>query len=131
MRINIGVRLDGERCTLVPYATEMVEQYHTWMLNDENREMTCSEPLSLAEEYKMCADWQVDEDKLTFIILDRAFEDTPGLRDICSGGGRMAGDVNLFFNDHYDKQVAEIDVMVEENNQFNIFKLDPNHFLKI
>ncbi len=38
--------------------------------------------------------WAQDEDKLTFILLERGQPDTPGTG---AHGGAMAGDVNLFF----------------------------------
>ncbi|TFK32295.1 GNAT domain-containing protein [Crucibulum laeve] len=69
MKANINTVLVGDKVILVPYRLEHVPKYHEWMLDEELRNLTASEPLSLKEEYEMQEKWQVDEDKLTFIIL--------------------------------------------------------------
>ena len=51
--------------------------------------------------------WLEDENKCTFIILDKSFPTQKGLPD---HGAAMAGDVNLFFNDPDDSSIAEIEV---------------------
>ena len=96
MKINQHTRIDGEVCTLVPYMASMVETYHNWMQDEYNLKMTCSEPLTIEEEYEMCKSWREDDNKLTFIVLDKSLSDNEGLEEICKGGGRMCGDVNLF-----------------------------------
>ena len=96
---------------LVPYRAEHVPTYHGWMSDPWIREATASEPLSEAEEYDMQRDWAEDPKKCTFIVLDRARGDTPGTGD--KGLGAMAGDVNLFWNDHDDEVgTAEVEIMV-------------------
>ncbi|KAJ3505232.1 hypothetical protein NLJ89_g7525 [Agrocybe chaxingu] len=102
MKANIDTVLLGSKVVLVPYRSEHVPKYHEWMLNEELRMLTASEPLSLEEEYEMQQKWQVDEDKLTFIILSRE----PGV--LADDAGKvlptderlaklpMVGDVNIF-----------------------------------
>lgn len=111
MRANANLTLTGSSCVLVPYRAEHVPTYHGWMTDPWIREATASEPLSEAEEYDMQRDWAEDPKKCTFIVLDRARGDTPGTGD--KGLGAMAGDVNLFWNDHDDEVgTAEVEIMV-------------------
>jgi RimJ/RimL family protein N-acetyltransferase len=94
---------------LVPYRAEHVATYHGWMQDAELLELTGSEPLSLAEEEDMQRKWAGDTDKATFILLERGTPDTPGTG---AHGGRMVGDVNLFFYEDDDPCHAEVSVMV-------------------
>ena len=113
MRANWNLTLTGSSCVLVPYREEHVPNYHAWMLDPYIRSATASELLSEAEEFAMQRDWAEDPKKCTFILLDRAFEDTPGWGD--KGLGAMVGDVNLFWNDHDDEVgTAEVEIMVAE-----------------
>ncbi|KAF4653892.1 N-acetyltransferase 9 [Perkinsus olseni] len=104
MRINEHTRLEGKVCILVPYTKEMVDTYNSWMSGSaELRAETESEPLTLEEEYEMQASWRKDEDKLTFIVLDRDVEPDPNLGTIAAGGG-MCGDVNCFVSEIDDDE---------------------------
>ncbi|GAX82981.1 hypothetical protein CEUSTIGMA_g10408.t1 [Chlamydomonas eustigma] len=111
MRCNQNTVIEDSIVNLVPYRKEHVLQYNQWMSDPFLQETTESEPLSLDEEYDMQRSWSEDEDKCTFIILDCSLPDTPGTGQ---HGGRMAGDVNLFFNDPDERATAEIEVMVAE-----------------
>eukprot|EP00729_Bicosta_minor_P007006 gene7006-23959_t len=57
--------------------------------------------------------WATDDDKCTFIVLAGA-EHVADAECLPNEIDRMAGDVNLFFNDHYDAHSAEVEVMVAE-----------------
>ncbi|KAJ8487180.1 hypothetical protein ONZ51_g4322 [Trametes cubensis] len=70
------------------------------MTSAELRELTASEPLTLEEEYEMQRKWQVDEDKLTFILLSGTSLDAQEGEDTLAPERLralpMIGDVNLF-----------------------------------
>jgi hypothetical protein len=53
MKANQNVVLVSQRLALVPYARDHVPTYHNWMLDEELRALTASEPLTLEEEYEM------------------------------------------------------------------------------
>ncbi|KAG7675109.1 putative N-acetyltransferase 9-like protein [Nannochloris sp. 'desiccata'] len=84
MRANSNLTLHGERVILKDPAL---------------LEATASEPLSIEEEYGMQVSWAEDE------------ANTEGTG---THGGGMAGDVNLYWNDHDDPNTAEIEIMVAE-----------------
>ncbi|EFJ51959.1 hypothetical protein VOLCADRAFT_56363 [Volvox carteri f. nagariensis] len=114
MRINCNTSVQGKLVVLVPYRTEHVPFYHKWMQDPHLQEATASEPLTMEEEYAMQRSWAEDEDKLTFIVLDRNRPDTPGTG---FHGGAMAGDVNLFLTlgeEEGGRQAAEVEVMIAE-----------------
>ena len=108
---NLTIQSSAGAAVLVPYRPEHVAQYHAWMADPSLQELTESEPLSLQEECDMQRSWRDDPDKCTFIVLDPSLPDSAGTG---SHGGAMAGDVNLYFNDHEDRGTAEIEVMVAE-----------------
>lgn len=78
MRINENVAIVGQSVLLLPYQKSHVEKYHSWMKSPEIQKLTASEPLSLAEEYAMQRSWREDDDKLTFIIVNKALWDKFG-----------------------------------------------------
>jgi RimJ/RimL family protein N-acetyltransferase len=103
MKINEYTRIIGDKVILIPYRKHHVEKYHEWMSDEEIRKLTASEPLSLEEEYEMQTNWQLDEDKLTFIVLNRSIfnqslAETNEQREIEA----MVGDVNVFFSKQID-----------------------------
>ncbi|MBW0507807.1 hypothetical protein O181_047522 [Austropuccinia psidii MF-1] len=104
MYVNRNHAIIGPRTVLVPYRNEHVARYHEWMCDQELRESTASEPLSLEEEYEMCQRWAMDEDKLTFIILERHTSLPIGDTDLATfqrshqSLDQMIGDVNLFLS---------------------------------
>ena len=111
MRANANLVIVGDKTKLVPYREEHVPRYHAWMADPAILEATASEPLSLEQEFDMQKTWRDDEDKCTFIVLDKAYPNESG------PSGRyeaMCGDVNLFFNDPDDSKVAEIEVRLSQ-----------------
>ncbi|CAI5723790.1 unnamed protein product [Hyaloperonospora brassicae] len=116
MKTNAGVVITGQRVTLVPYEEEHVAKYHKWMQDPWLQEMTASEPLPLEEEMEMQKSWREDAEKCTFIVLANAEGDgQPGTSYVDDSAiGRMAGDINLFFNDYDDPQACELDIMIAE-----------------
>lgn len=119
MKENYHTTIVGQKVQLVPYRRKFVEKYNDWMKDPYILEMTASEPLTLDEEFDMQKSWVDDPYKCTFIILSRELD----YASISGGRGsddeevtRMAGDVNLFMNDHDDKGIAEIEVMVAEQS---------------
>eukprot|EP01135_Chromosphaera_perkinsii_P009558 Nk52_evm8s1810 gene=Nk52_evmTU8s1810 len=111
MKINQDTLIKSERLAFIPYCKKHVEKYHEWMKSPFLQEMTASEPLSLDEEYEMQRSWREDEDKCTFILLDLDVY-TQTKDEI----GSMVGDVNLFFNDHDNRNHAELEVMIAEES---------------
>jgi len=122
MKTNWEIELRGLRIALVPYRRKFVDKYHLWMQDPYILEMTASEPLSLEEEYAMQVSWRDDDKKCTFIIISIEGEDGDKNKaeiesetyDYDYYISRMAGDVNLFFNDLDDSKVCEIEIMIAE-----------------
>eukprot|EP00475_Leptophrys_vorax_P000036 TRINITY_DN10021_c0_g1_i3.p2 TRINITY_DN10021_c0_g1~~TRINITY_DN10021_c0_g1_i3.p2 ORF type:complete len:151 (+),score=11.41 TRINITY_DN10021_c0_g1_i3:44-454(+) len=133
MRVNESTCIVGEKVVLVPYRACHVPKYHTWMQDPALQEATGSEPLSLEEEFEMQARWREDDDKCTFIVLDRSHFPPSVLPPTPVGESpeasshlpsclmhsplhidAMAGDVNLFLNDLDDGSAAEVEVMIAE-----------------
>ncbi|KAH8382174.1 hypothetical protein KR009_002118 [Drosophila setifemur] len=111
MLLNEKIKIQGRRILLVPYEARHVPKYHKWMSNEELRQLTASEELTLEEEYQMQRSWREDSDKLTFIILD-ADVYAQDQDEIAA----MVGDTNLFLHHDpdSDQQVAEAEIMIAE-----------------
>ncbi|XP_029313077.1 alpha/beta-tubulin-N-acetyltransferase 9 [Cottoperca gobio] len=110
MKINENTLLEGQKVVLVPYNAEHVPRYHQWMKSPELQQLTASEPLSLEQEYDMQQSWREDDDKCTFIILDKQqWADSSVGEEQC-----MVGDVNIFLTDPTDLSLAELEVMIAE-----------------
>ncbi|KAL0131764.1 hypothetical protein PUN28_002957 [Cardiocondyla obscurior] len=108
MRKNVETRISGTNVILVPYQEKHVVKYHEWMTNPRLQYLTSSEPLTLEEEFKMQKRWLEDEDKCTFIILDKAvYLQTKSEVDA------MVGDTNLFLYTQ-ESHTAEIEIMIAE-----------------
>ncbi|KAL7373079.1 hypothetical protein ABVT39_027111 [Epinephelus coioides] len=110
MKINENTLLEGHRVVLVPYNAEHVPRYHEWMKSPELQQLTASEPLTLEQEYDMQKSWREDDDKCTFIILDKEqWADSRVDQEQC-----MVGDVNIFLTDPTDPSLAELEIMIAE-----------------
>lgn len=110
MKINESTLLEGHRVVLVPYNAEHVPRYHEWMKSPELQQLTASEPLTLEQEYDMQKSWREDDDKCTFIILDKKqWADSSVDQEQC-----MVGDVNIFLTDPTDPSLAELEIMIAE-----------------
>ncbi|XP_074519872.1 alpha/beta-tubulin-N-acetyltransferase 9 isoform X2 [Halichoeres trimaculatus] len=80
------------------------------MKSPELQQLTASEPLTLEQEYDMAKSWREDDDKCTFIILDKQrWGDSSVEEEQC-----MVGDVNIFLTDPTDLSLAELEVMIAE-----------------
>lgn len=110
MKINENTLLEGHKVVLVPYNAEHVPRYHEWMKSAELQQLTASEPLTLEQEYDMQTRWREDNDKCTFIILDKQQWADPSVEEEQC----MVGDVNIFLTDPSDLSLAELEIMVAE-----------------
>ncbi|XP_047542326.1 alpha/beta-tubulin-N-acetyltransferase 9 isoform X2 [Vanessa atalanta] len=110
MKINSNTKIIGSKTILVPYREYHVPKYHNWMQSEELQQLTASQPLSLDEEYDMQKSWREDEDKCTFIILDKSIYESKN-DEITS----MIGDTNIFMTDK-DNSIGEIEIMIAEKS---------------
>ncbi|CAH2099625.1 unnamed protein product [Euphydryas editha] len=110
MKINSNTKIVSFNVIFVPYRKHHVPKYHNWMKSEELQKLTASQPLSLEEEYNMQKSWREDDDKCTFIILDKNLYDANN-NEIES----MIGDTNIFITDR-DNSVGEIEIMIAEQS---------------
>ncbi|XP_053684123.1 alpha/beta-tubulin-N-acetyltransferase 9 [Sabethes cyaneus] len=112
MKINENLQIVGSNVVLVPYESKHVEKYHQWMQNEELQQLTASDPLSLDEEYEMQKSWREDDDKCTFLILDKA-----KLEQTDDEIQALIGDTNIFLladEEGYSEKTGEIEIMIAE-----------------
>ncbi|KAL7276851.1 N-acetyltransferase 9 [Rhizina undulata] len=113
MKLNARTALVSSKILLVPYEAHHVETYSAWMEDEEIREATASERLTLDEEYQMQQRWRDDADKLTFIsCLPPARKTTDGdviIAQEDDSPSRMVGDVNLFLYDNEEESESDSD----------------------
>ncbi|CAH1400507.1 unnamed protein product [Nezara viridula] len=79
------------------------------MESEELRKQTASERLSLEEEYEMQQTWLNDEEKCTFIVLDKKLMEESN-NEIVS----MIGDANLYIRKDGENVIGEIGLMIAE-----------------
>ncbi|KAI1351812.1 acetyltransferase domain-containing protein [Xylaria sp. FL0043] len=116
MRVNEDLAISTSRILLVPYDAHHVQRYHQWMQDEDLREATASDLLTLEEEYENQQSWRTAHDKLTFIVCQPAtLTSTSAVTSevdadaaIFAGEddaeARMVGDVNLFLTPDDDEE---------------------------
>ncbi|KAI6177328.1 N-acetyltransferase 9 [Aphelenchoides bicaudatus] len=67
---NDKVAYANNKVTLITYEERHVKTYHGWMLDEETRRLTCSELMTLDEEYDTRKQWAKHEYSGTFLIMD-------------------------------------------------------------
>ncbi|XP_065211920.1 N-acetyltransferase 9-like protein isoform X1 [Planococcus citri] len=112
MKLNSSTAVVGKTVILVPYKKKHVPKYHKWMQRKDLQEATASEPLSIEEEHEMQQTWFRDDDKCTFIVLDKEIMDRK--HDEIEA---MIGDANLYLSTAEDERIAECGIMIAENMQ--------------
>ncbi|KAI0416811.1 acetyltransferase domain-containing protein [Xylaria grammica] len=122
MRVNENLAVSTPKVLLVPYNPHHVDRYHQWMQNEDLREATASDLLTLEEEYENQQSWRTAHDKLTFIVCQPAAASptNTGSEDaapaiyagVDDAPPRMAGDVNLFLTPDDGGLCGEIDIMI-------------------
>ncbi|XP_073968551.1 microtubule-associated Nat9 isoform X2 [Rhodnius prolixus] len=106
MKQNSSTKIIMSKVVLVPYRISHVEK---WMNSDELRKQTASEKLTLSEEYEMQQTWLNDENKCTFIILDKETYETSA-----NETESMIGDANLYLTKTEGGFIGEIGLMIAE-----------------
>ncbi|XP_026324061.1 N-acetyltransferase 9 isoform X2 [Hyposmocoma kahamanoa] len=106
MKLNTNTKMISQKIILVPYQAHHVPKYHQWLKSDELQRLTASEPLTLEEEYEMQKSWIEDENKCTFIILEKeAYQEKQN----------EIGDTNIFITDK-EANTGEIEIMIAEDS---------------
>ena len=90
--------IQGARIKLVPYLEEHVPLYHSWLDDPEVQRQTCTEPVTLQEEYEYQREWTLREDRIIRLI---------------EVDGVLIGDINLFASNQLeDDDVWEVNIMI-------------------
>uniref|UniRef100_A0A3Q3K6B3 N-acetyltransferase domain-containing protein n=1 Tax=Monopterus albus TaxID=43700 RepID=A0A3Q3K6B3_MONAL len=114
MKINENTLLEGHIVVLVPYKSlshiHLFPQfrYHEWMKHPELQHLSASETMTLKQGYDMQGSWREDDDKCTFIILDKQRWADPSIEEEQC----MVGDVNMFLTEPTDLSLAELEIMI-------------------
>jgi len=131
MKLNRNTALQSSQVLLVPYSAHHVPRYSQWMSSPELLALTASEELTLEEELANQQSWRDDPTKLTFISVNSAAwnaKNHAGETSLKEHSGQeqvlgvvddrnadMRGDVNMFFFDDEEDEVAgEVNIMVAE-----------------
>ncbi|XP_052689792.1 N-acetyltransferase 9-like protein isoform X2 [Crassostrea angulata] len=114
MKINSNTIIIGDKVVLVPYEEKHIPRYHDWMKSEDLQRLTASEPLSLEEEYEMQKNWRNDDDKCTFIVINKEKYNGPDTEI-----DAMVGDVNLFFGEE-SEGAGEINMMIAGCEHLNL-----------
>ncbi|RZF36771.1 hypothetical protein LSTR_LSTR005084 [Laodelphax striatellus] len=109
MRKNRETKIVGSKVVLVPYRKQHVKRYNDWMQSPELQELTASEPLTETEEYEMQQTWLHDDDKCTFIVLNKEILDSTASEE-----DAMIGDTNMYLTTEDEKVCAEVGIMIAE-----------------
>ncbi|XP_039283762.1 N-acetyltransferase 9-like protein isoform X2 [Nilaparvata lugens] len=80
------------------------------MQSSELQELTASEPLTETEEYEMQQTWLHDDDKCTFIVLNKEVLDSSTCEE-----DAMIGDTNMYLTTEDGKVSAEVGIMIAES----------------
>lgn len=90
--------IQGPRIKLVPYFKQHVPLYHSWLYDREIQRLTCTEYVTLEEEYEYQKEWESRSDRIIRLI---------------EVDGELIGDINLFKSSHAnDEFMWEINVMI-------------------
>uniref|UniRef100_A0A3Q3KDL2 Uncharacterized protein n=1 Tax=Monopterus albus TaxID=43700 RepID=A0A3Q3KDL2_MONAL len=107
MKINENTLLERHKVGLVPYNVNHVPRCHERM----------KQPPNLEQEYDMKGSWREDDDKCTFLILNKQRWGDPSIEEEQC----MVGDVNMFLTDPTDFSSAELEIMIAGDAQINLW----------